>query len=702
MIGVKLAESVLTKCIERILIQVSLYDSSGNITTLNSTPYRTDLNITLDIASKSMTEEYDDSSPWGSGEKQEVSIFGNVVSTEKSSKIIIVHKEEFSSLSEVLLDILTEKMTTLNFSVKCSGAFSTDVVISKEVINRCFKLYSKINFDFAKSDALTVEWPENTQYECDSFSLKNAIVKMNGDTQIKTHSPCELNSVTFKQGNCSTYGSQFLISCDQIRLYNINITFPMSLNCGTGTKTSVDEYKLTNLIASQINFNLVDFSKPSEKNSIWENALFRIESFANVSLNTFNFYGGDWLKGVRISKCAKANISSFNRRSSAEGTINAYALGIGSTAETCISGFTVKTNTTPTNKYTAFALFLETSSLENTSKISMVSFDVSNVLLYNANGLKSYRVDFKSGKFVGGIFCESGNNDISRLNFNDCNVLVRDGFHMYARSLSLTDTVINTEDGPAEFESDGPIRFKQTRISTQLNDVSFVLTGSGSFYSDRFDLLCGNLSFIGKDYGDETLDENVQKTNRTVTLKDSSLHIKKDLSVTDVVGGLFLENSGLHKMKSATFTNLYNLKGENSVFFTEGFSFKLIIDDTYVSSSELNINDEDVKPSSKSIVIKKSEIKNLSLIFTNKDQDNQSIDTEISESNVNISFDTTGGKSLIKFKPKSSLGSIIWGSSSNVVITPKLQGLSIDDISVIKETKTKQQDTSLFYYGVSS
>ena len=74
MTGVKLSESVLMRPIERILIQVTLYDSSGNITTLNTTPYRTDLTVTLDVASKSMTEDYDDASPWGSGEKQEVSI----------------------------------------------------------------------------------------------------------------------------------------------------------------------------------------------------------------------------------------------------------------------------------------------------------------------------------------------------------------------------------------------------------------------------------------------------------------------------------------------------------------------------------------------------------------------------------------------------------------------------------------------------
>ena len=144
MIGAKIAESVLTKCIERILIQVTLYDSSGNITTLNSTPYRTDLSIIFDIASKSITEEYDDASPWGSGEKQEVSIFGNVISTDKTSKTVIVHKEDFPNISKILLDILTEKMTALNFSVKCNGAFSNVVTISEEVIDRCFRLYSQI------------------------------------------------------------------------------------------------------------------------------------------------------------------------------------------------------------------------------------------------------------------------------------------------------------------------------------------------------------------------------------------------------------------------------------------------------------------------------------------------------------------------------------------------------------------------------
>lgn len=702
MIGVKLSESVLMRPIERILIQVSLYDSSGNITTLNTTPYRIDLTVTLDVASKSMTEDYDDASPWGSGEKQEVSICGNVISTDKSSKIIIVYKEDFSNLSKILLDILTEKMTTLNFSVKCSGLFTTNVSISEEVIERCFKLYSQIYFDFSKSDIFTIEWPHNGDYECNAFSLKNAIIRMNGNSQIKTHSPCELNTITFKQGKCNTYESQFLISCDQVTLYNINVTYPMSLNCGTGTKETLDEYKLTRLTASQIKYDLTDFSKPNNNNSIWEDALFRIEGFSSVSLNTFDLYGGDWLKGVRISKCAKANVSSFIRLSSAEGTINAYALGIGSTAETCISGFTVKTVTTPTNINTAFALFLESISLEATSKISVSSFDVSNVLLYNANGLKSYKVEFKSGKFVGISFCESGNNDINKLGYTDCNITVRDGFHMYARSISLTDTVVNTENGPAEFESDGPIRIKQTRMSTQLNNVKFIVIGAGSVYTDKFDLLCESLSFIGEDYGDETLDENVQKADRTVTLKDSSLHVKEDLTVTDVVGGLFLENSGIHKMKSALFKNLYNLKGENAVFFTEGSSFKLTINDVYISSSDINIDDEDSQVSNKNIVINKSNIRNLIIRFSDENKSDYDLNVDINESNVDLVFGTTGGKALIKFKAKESLGSIIWGESSDITFTPKLQGLTTDDISVIKETQIKQQDQSLFYYGVAS
>ena len=702
MIGAKIAESVLTKCIERILIQVTLYDSSGNITTLNSTPYRTDLSIIFDIASKSMTEEYDDASPWGSGEKQEVSIFGNIISTDKTSKTIIVHKEDFPNISKILLDILTEKMTTLNFSVKCIGAFSDIVTISEEVIDRCFRLYSQIYFDFAKSDSLYIEWPRNGEYECDAFYLKNANIRMNGSSQIKTHSPCELNTVTFKQGKCDKYGTQFLISCDQITLYNINVTYPMSLNCGTGTKESSEQYGLTKFTGANIKYDLTDFQDPSNENSIWENALLRIESLAYVSLNTFTLLGGDWFKGVRISKCTKANVSSFTRLSSAEGTINAYSLGIGSTADTCISGFTVKTATNPTNLNTSFALFLETTSLENSSKISVASFDVSNVLLYNANGLKSYKVNFKSGKFSGASFCESGNNDIGKLCYNDCDILVRDGFHMYARSISLIDTVVNVEDGPAEFESDGPIRFKQTRMSTQLNDVKFTITGAGSVYTDRLDLLCGNLLFIGEDYGDETLDENVQKTDRTVTLKDSSLHVKKDLTVIDVVGGVYLENSGIHKMKNATFKNLYNLKGENFVFFTEGFPFNLTIDNAYISSSEINIDDEDLKVANKSITINNSEIRNLSFNLSNENKDDSQLDLDISESNVSVIFGTTGGEALVRFKAKDSLGSVIWGTSSDITFTPKLQGLTSDDISVIKETKTKQNDQSMFYYGVAS
>ena len=702
MVGAKLYETVLTKCVERILIQIALYDSSGNIATLNTTPYRTDLSITLDVASKSTTEDYDDASPWGSGEKQEVSLFGNVLSTEKTTKTIIIHKEDFSNLSKILLDILTERMTTLTFSVKCNGIFNTNVSISEEVITRCFSLYSQVYFDFAKTDVFYVEWPRNGEFECDTFSLKNAVIRMNGNSQIKAHSPCEMNTVTFKRGKCDEYESQFLISCDRVTLYNINVTYPMSLNCGTGTKETLDEYKLTQFIATQIKYDLTEFSKPNNNNSIWEDALLRIEGFSSVSLNTFDFYGGDWLKGVRISKCAKANISSFNRLSSAEGTINAYSLGIGSTAETCISGFNVKTATTPTNINTAFAIFLETTTLENTSKISVSTFDVSNVLLYNANGLKSYRVEFKSGTFVGASFCESGNNDINRLYYNDCNITVRDGFHMYARSISLIDTVLNVENGPAEFESDGPIRLKQTRMSTQLNDVKFTVIGAGSVYTDRFDLLCGNLSFDGEDYGDETLDENVQKTDRTITLKDSSLHVRKDLTVIDVVGGVYLENSGIHKMKSATFKNLYNFKGENAVFFTEGTPFKMTIDDAYISSSEINIDDEDAQVANKSIVINKCEIRNFDINLSNENKDDSVLDVDVSESNINLSLGTTGGKSLIRFKAKDSLGSIIWGTSSNVTFAPNLQGLTTEDISVIKETQTKQQDQSLFYYGVAS
>ena len=702
MVGAKLYETVLTKCVERILIQVTLYDSSGNIATLNTTPYRTDLSITLHVASKSTTEDYDDASPWGSGEKQEVSLFGNVLSTEKTTKTIIIHKEDFSNLSKILLDILTERMTTLTFSVKCNGIFNTNVSISEEVITRCFSLYSQVYFDFAKSDVFYVEWPRNGEFECDIFSLKNAVIRMNGNSQIKSHSPCEMNTVTFKRGKCDEYGSQFLISCDKVTLYNINVTYPMSLNCGTGTKETLDEYKLTQFTATQIKYDLTEFSKPNSNNSIWEDALLRIEGFSSVSLNSFDFYGGDWLKGVRISKCAKANISSFNRLSSAEGTINAYSLGIGSTAETCISGFNVKTATTPTNINTAFAIFLETTTLENTSKISVSSFNVSNVLLYNANGLKSYRVEFKSGTFVGASFCESGNNDINRLYYNDCNITVRDGFHMYARSISLTDTVVNVENGPAEFESDGPIRLKQTRMSTQLNDVNFTVIGAGSVYTDRLDLLCGNLSFNGEDYGDETLDENVQKTDRTITIKDSSLHVRKDLTVIDVVGGVYLENSGIHKMKSATFKNLYNLKGENVVFFTEGTPFKMTIDDTYISSSEINIDDEDVQVANKSIVINKCEIRNFDIILSNENKNNSVLDVDVSESNINLSLGTTGGEALVRFKAKNSLGSIIWGTSSDVTFAPNLQGLTTEDISVIKETQTKQQDQSVFYYGVAS
>ena len=41
-----------------------------------------------------------------------------------------------------------------------------------------------------------------------------------------------------------------------------------------------------------------------------------------------------------------------------------------------------------------------TTSLENSSKISVASFDVSNVLLYNANGLKSYKVNFEENGIV--------------------------------------------------------------------------------------------------------------------------------------------------------------------------------------------------------------------------------------------------------------------------------------------------------------
>ena len=88
--------------------------------------------------------------------------------------------------------------------------------------------------------------------------------------------------------------------------------------------------------------------------------------------------------------------------------------------------------------------------------------------------------------------------------------------------------------------------------------------------------------------------------------------------------------------------------------------------------------------------------------MSNENKDDSQLDLDISESNVSVTFGTTGGEALVRFKAKDSLGSVIWGTSSDITFTPKLQGLTSDDISVIKETKTKQNDQSMFYYGVAS
>ena len=320
-------------------------------------------------------------------------------------------------------------------------------------------------------------------------------------------------------------------------------------------------------------------------------------------------------------------------------------------------------------------------------------------------GIKAKNISFKDGSFAGLNLFETSENTIGELYLNGSTFTVKNGVLIYAKKINVTESkFIISDEKTLQLESDGSIKITDSTLAVDNCSLKFKQIGECYSLIDHSNIKCKSITFDGEDYDDETVDGLIDSTNRSVSIKESSIHVS-EISATDILGGIKLTDTGIHEIKSIDCSNVNGFKGENSVLFTDGYPTKLSFKDgSKIIGSELTFDDEDSSSvNEKTIEISDSTVQSVDIGTSNDSNEASILNVVVNNCpSTRMTFTPSGEELKVKISVKDSLNSLFWGASSSVTVVPKLQDLSSDDIAAYNSSDENKVVAEKVTYGSSS
>ena len=691
-----LAETELTKVIERILISIYLYDEDGMLTKNESQAYTEKIVIKKDICSKSLTQDYADINKYGEGEKTEVSIYGASDKDENAYAIFSVNS--IDKISNSLIKYLFA-INTLKLSV--TGDNVSDVWLNEFLTTAIFSKYSNISLELINSAA---EFKGN-DIRLNSLSIVGSgSIKLNGSVSVTATNSVNLDNLILSSSKDSIVEFNFM--APNINLNELSILTPITIYTACEKTDTYNEYKTTSCSVNKVSytFSESDNTNPSvirdsDDAKMFNNALLSVADFYSATVSGITINDAYCYKGVRFNHLNELHISSLTRVTTKN--IGNYTIGISDINRIYLNDINISSgHAYGTNN--EYAIFIGDGGLSNLQTLSIDNIKINNLYLMNLGSCNADQISVSNCTMVSETFLQTDRTcNVNYLTFSGLNLTIDHPLNVYCTNLRIYDSNIYirdlSESDINEFNITESLKIKSSRLVGDESTLKVNMLYDSNFDVSDSEIIFKNfeMSYVENEY-EETFTELLSEENKVIYFKNSTITADSKISI-----------AGAYRVSSLA--TAFNSK-EIAISNIDNVSFNEIAS-TYnnlIKYAFANCNLKGTVLSMRNVASSNSiSFDNCSGSLTYRVEDAASetenssvLSATLKDSNIDLLVDTVGLPIRANLISNNSIGSSVFGNNSSVKVTPSMTSSDIENFNNISELSEIKSDKT--NYGNSN
>lgn len=676
---------------DRILISCSYIDIDGNEVENISNAYKLTITAKYDLYSKILGEPITDPKPFGEADKVEQSLYGTKI--DSSVFGYTLKDKEFGLFSDRIISMMVRGPKHFKLKIDPTGSNTQVFDISENVFAKAFNLYSDIEFDFpAKSGDTRANFPSGN-FTLISFSMKGGQISFKDGTTVTTTKDISLTSMlvtTREESPIVTFMSP------KSTLADVIFMLPVHLQISPDSSIDTKEFAKTEATISMLSYLTSSLSQKSPETitGIWDRALLSIERVNSVKVNGVKIDGYPYYKGLLFSQCTSVNISEVKR---VEERCRTYFIGLNAPNEVYISD--IECSNEMADEINGTREFNPIIGLDQPmfrSRISISTFDLKRCDLINISDMNLRSLTVSSGTVT------------------DCTGFIKSK-NSNANDMNITGVEINSAKDVDLF-CNNSLFLDRSKVFLEDN-VNLILGSNENILVDGCQIACTKMTVNAERQCRANIDNCNLSVNEFETghaeLSDGEVFVYKEHlnnfsmnnSVLKVFDKLTLKdvlNADLNGVV-INYISEFRLESLNKVTIQTHLDCSGKTPKIYIDSVNSGTADFDLKKISAdfSFECKDSVLGSIGVDFSDMyEGEAKSVNGQIKFDNSairNFSIDSLRNKVTANLISNDSLGSMVFGTSSNVKVVADLKSTDRQYLEPITELDYPSDDR--VYYG---
>jgi hypothetical protein len=654
---------------ERIILEIRYYDEADNIILASNKAARIEVNIKNSIYLKSMTEYLLDKNPFGQGNRAEITTDAQEVTDNVYTTII--EKDEYDSLSEILLKQLKTEVKSLHLKAE----LPTDIVINENVINHILSNFESIYINLSgMTNWITIPQIstriKELTIESGQIYVTQSIISCSSSFNMKS---CILQS---KPG-IKNRPSLLVNVGEKATLHDIKIADRLYIGISGSEVKRFDKWSLTNVVISDVVIGFKDIDRNDKVHNGMYDSLLTVAEINEVnisgikSLNDIPYYSFLSIKNVN-----SINLSMITRNS-----IEHQALSPTIKLANYIKCNIFQIDYAGINNTSEKNSFIRLLKIKINSSLAISNAKLIKMPLLNLAGINCQKLSITTSTFI--------DNDVI-INMDSSYI---DEFGL--NTVSIKNGKINIKAATLCINS-------ATNINTK-EDISLVIKENGNI----FDSIVKSMNNINiKLSSDASL--NINKTALDA-IKDINIETEYN-GEDELASSVILYNSNitatkmiLNHFKTLNFNDLQWFQKSTNIMNCTYCSLKNIsINPTVTIPITIDMNNVEIRPSNINIFNPLNHVLtldkctgNLHLAYLDDKNDSSKFMLNLINSNAIITFDAVSDRKVY-LNSKESLGSLVFSESETMSIIPDIESPDRQHFERIAENK---KDIKKVLYG---
>lgn len=655
---------------DRIKLSLCYYNAFGQKVTNAVTAVKQQILISYEQYMQSLSEDYEDTSSFGEGNKFEYNIFDN----SSDSYVETVYIESSDANADKIYNAIDKLLIHDIESVDISIVTPSNIIdFPVNFVENLFSKYKTISLDMAGANCWL--YLPSVRMKLDNFSIKNANIVFTGG-MYEIAGSVVIDNCAIKGEDADKQAYCGFETSGQMNLSNLVISSPTNFSVGANATLKTSNWIKTSITISNVNIIFKDISSTDKKPILNVYGAYHT-SISGVS-STDDIPSYPLLTLVNGKEYVVTNVS----RSSISVPAYTYTIGLIGVPTFKISDF----NYIATTEYDSSNSYFKILDTPPNADYSMSTFNLSGINFGNFKFLTLNKLSVSDGLVSNSTtFADMEGAGIN--NFVMSNVSSSDVEKLYFKSAKLFIDNCKMSSNSFDIVNDGKVI---------INDSEINVDGNVSIDNKYFNTFTSNGS---KYYGD-TISITRSKTNdandipsdvaQTITFKDCQMYgnlVANSIDNIQFTNTLFddVDSISVHDIPEAILDGVVKCrKSKVDIVFTN----------TNVSGSQLSLSD----------ISRNQEIKfekttgSMFIKYLNDCDPSNMLKLVLVDSVVDITginADESTDVRNVKFNSKGSVGSCVFGME-NINITPDYPS---DDNQYVEYSDKRKTSTERIYYG---